>query len=77
MAGSPTCDESAMQIMLNGQSETLDSAATVADLLARLKLEPIRVAVEVNEDLVPRKVFEKTPLRDGDRVEIVTFVGGG
>ena len=66
-----------MQIMLNGQPETLDSAATVADLLARLKLEPIRVAVEVNEDLVPRKSFEKTPLRDGDRVEIVTFVGGG
>ncbi|MDO8629610.1 MAG: sulfur carrier protein ThiS [Phycisphaerales bacterium] len=66
-----------MRITLNGQLEALDSAATVADLLARLKLEPIRVAVEVNEDLVPRKSFEKTPLRDGDRVEIVTFVGGG
>jgi sulfur carrier protein len=66
-----------MQITLNGQSETIESAATVAELLARLKLEPIRVAVEVNEDLVPRKTFEKTPLRDGDRVEIVTFVGGG
>lgn len=75
--GSLDRHELAMQITLNGQSETIESAATVAELLARLKLEPIRVAVEVNEDLVPRKTFEKTPLRDGDRVEIVTFVGGG
>ena len=66
-----------MRITLNGQFEAVDEAATVADLLARLKLEPIRVAVEVNEALVPRKTFEKIPLRDGDRVEIVTFVGGG
>ena len=66
-----------MQITLNGQPETLDSAATLGQLLSRLELEPIRVAVEINEDLVPRKRFAETAIRDGDRVEIVTLVGGG
>lgn len=41
------------------------------------KLEPIRVAVEVNEDVVPRRAFSAHRLHEGDRVEIVTFVGGG
>jgi sulfur carrier protein len=43
----------------------------------QLKLEPIRVAVEINENLIPRKTFAKTVLREGDRVEVVTLVGGG
>ena len=66
-----------MQFTLNGQPETLDSATTLGQLLSRLKLEPIRVAVEINEDLIPRRSFAQTPIRDGDRVEIVTLVGGG
>ena len=66
-----------MRITLNGQQETLDSATTLGQLLTQLKLEPIRVAVEINEDLVPRKTFADKALRDGDRIEIVTLVGGG
>ena len=66
-----------MRITLNGRQETLDSTTTLGQLLTRLKLEPIRVAVEVNEDLVPRKTFADTAIRDGDRIEIVTLVGGG
>ena len=66
-----------MRITLNGQQETLDSATTLGQLLTRLKLEPIRVAVEINEDLIPRKTFAGTAIRDGDRIEIVTLVGGG
>jgi sulfur carrier protein len=66
-----------MQFTLNGQPETLDSAATLGHLLSRLKLEPIRVAVEINEDLIPRRSFAETAIHDGDRVEIVTLVGGG
>ena len=66
-----------MRITLNGQQETLDSATTLETLLARLKLEPIRVAVEINEDLIPRKTFADTAIHDGDRIEIVTLVGGG
>ena len=66
-----------MQFTLNGEPETLDSATTLGQLLSRLKLEPIRVAVEINEDLIPRRSFAQTPICDGDRVEIVTLVGGG
>ncbi len=66
-----------MRIILNGQTRTFEEQATVADLLGRLELEPVRVAVEINEDLVPRKRFAKTAIREGDRIEIVTFVGGG
>lgn len=64
-------------VTLNGKHEAIDDGATVADLLTRLNLDPIRVAVEVNEDLVPRRTFVQRRLRPGDRVEIVTFVGGG
>ena len=66
-----------MQITINGKPETLDDGISVARLLVRLELEPIRVAVEINEDLVPRKTFPDTLVHDGDRIEIVTFVGGG
>jgi thiamine biosynthesis protein ThiS len=66
-----------MNITLNGESSTVREGASVAELLAERKLIPLRVAVEVNEELVPRKQFAETALRDGDRIEIVTFVGGG
>ncbi len=66
-----------MQITLNGKHRSIDDGATVADMLQDLQIEPIRVAVEINEDIVSRKTFTETRLREGDRVEIVTFVGGG
>jgi len=66
-----------MKITINGKPETTDDGTTVAALLERLELAPIRVAVEINEDLVPRKRFDDRIVKDGDRVEIVTFVGGG
>ncbi len=66
-----------MRIILNGQPHTAEEPTSVAELLSQLKLEPVRVAVEINEDIVPRKRFGETPIRDGDRIEIVTFVGGG
>lgn len=66
-----------MQIHVNGQPRTLERTASVTELLAQLDLDPRRVAVEINEDLVPRKQFAETTVRDGDQVEIVTFVGGG
>jgi thiamine biosynthesis protein ThiS len=66
-----------MQIILNGKTQAAGDGATVAELLVGLKLEPIRVAVEINEELVPRRAFEQVRLRDGDRIEVVTFVGGG
>ncbi|MCH7839416.1 MAG: sulfur carrier protein ThiS [Planctomycetes bacterium] len=64
-------------MILNGQPRTAEEPTSVADLLSQLELEPVRVAVEINEDIVPRKRFGETPIHDGDRIEIVTFVGGG
>ncbi len=68
---------SAIRIILNGEPRTAEEPTSVADLLSQLDLEPVRVAVEINEDIVPRKRFGETAIRDGDRIEIVTFVGGG
>lgn len=66
-----------MKIFLNGQEKSTESGITVKDLLSDLELEPIRVAVEINEDIVPRKTFSEKIVQHGDRIEIVTFVGGG
>jgi sulfur carrier protein len=66
-----------MRVRVNGESTEVDDAATIARLLDSFELPPQRVAVEVNENLVRRQEFDKTQLRDGDQVEIVTLVGGG
>jgi len=66
-----------MKITINGKPEAADDGTTVATLLERLELAPIRVAVEINEDLVPRKTFDQRVVVEGDQIEIVTFVGGG
>jgi thiamine biosynthesis protein ThiS len=64
-------------IILNGEPRSIPRNHTVKDLLADLKLEPKRLAVEVNERVLPRGEFGATRLQTGDRVEIVTLVGGG
>ncbi len=67
-------------IVLNGDPHELAADAalrTVAHLLEELKLIPKQVAVERNREIVPRARYADTVLVDGDRLEIVTFVGGG
>ncbi len=66
-----------MLLDVNGKKEHIEGIATVGDLLSHFGLPQVRVAVEVNEELVRRALFDDTHLQDGDRVEIVTFVGGG
>jgi thiamine biosynthesis protein ThiS len=66
-----------VQVTVNDEPHTLDAGASVADLVQTLGLGPRRIAVEVNRTLVPRATYAGTPLRDGDQVEIVHFVGGG
>ena len=66
-----------MQVVVNGKPEDVAEGTTVAALLDRLNLAPVRVAVEINEELVPRRTFAATVVQTGDRIEIVTFVGGG
>jgi thiamine biosynthesis protein ThiS len=66
-----------MQVVVNGEAKTVDEGLTIADLIASLDLAPERVAVEVNQRLVRRAEHRQTRLNPGDRVEIVTLVGGG
>lgn len=64
-------------VMVNGSALQLDEGATVARLLNRLQVVPERVAVELNLEIIDRAAFSERPLREGDRVEIISFVGGG
>ena len=59
-----------MRLNVNGQPEEHQGIATVGDLLRRYDLPSIRVAVEVNRELVPRADFDRAPLQDDDTVEI-------
>ena len=66
-----------MNVIVNGEAQAIEPGTTVAALLARLKLQPRLVAVERNEELIPRARHAECVLEAGDRVEIVTLVGGG
>jgi len=66
-----------MKLTVNGESRTFDSVTDVAGLVAALGLDPRKVAVERNLEIVPRSAYVRTPLTDGDRIEIVHFIGGG
>ena len=66
-----------MQITVNGKPREVQSGATVASLLESLGLEPRGLAVERNLELVPRAAHAATRLNPGDRLEVVTLVGGG
>jgi sulfur carrier protein len=66
-----------MEIILNGDRRTLVEGTTVADVIAQLDLAGQRLAVEINEELVPRSTFAVHQLREGDTIEIVHAIGGG
>lgn len=66
-----------MRVFYNDLDRELPEGTTVADLIRELKLEPKYVAVEVNFELVPRQMHDQHTLYNGDRLEIVTLVGGG
>ncbi|MCA9315726.1 MAG: sulfur carrier protein ThiS [Planctomycetes bacterium] len=70
---------SRLDVTVNGQPFAFEAAAepTVVHLLGALGLADRRVAVEVNGNVVPRADQAEHPVRAGDRVEVVTFVGGG
>jgi sulfur carrier protein len=64
-------------VQVNGAERTVSAGATIAGLLVVLGLGGKRVAVERNQAVVPRARHAETTLADGDRLELVTFVGGG
>jgi len=66
-----------MQLVVNGEEQQVGPSTTVKQLLASLGLADTLVAVERNEEVVPRAQHESTELNEGDRVEVVHFVGGG
>lgn len=66
-----------MQIQLNGQPHPIDEPTSLADLVDQLDLTGKRIAVEVNDELVPRGEHADCQLAEGDRVEIVQAIGGG
>ena len=66
-----------MLIQVNSQDRRVAAGSTVAALLDSLQLSPKSLAVELNEQVVPRSEHGTTVLQPGDRIEIVTFVGGG
>ncbi len=66
-----------ISILVNGEARDVPAPATVADLLASIGLDARKVAVERNLEIVPRSAYASTSLADGDRIEIVHFIGGG
>ncbi len=66
-----------MEITLNGESKEIPAGTTAARLIALLDLAGRRLAVEVNEEIVPRSTYDGYTFRPGDRVEIVHAIGGG
>jgi thiamine biosynthesis protein ThiS len=70
-------DSARVPVMLNGTDSFVVRGTTIARLLDQLGVVSDRVAVEVNLSVVDRTAYDRTVLREGDRVEIVSFVGGG
>ena len=66
-----------MKILLNGAEQVLPAQSTIADLLTHSGYAERRVAVELNQGIVPRSAHATQLLQDGDRVEIVHAIGGG
>ncbi|MDH3624553.1 MAG: sulfur carrier protein ThiS [Myxococcales bacterium] len=66
-----------MRLVVNGEERQVETNTTIGELLVTLGLADTLVAVERNEEVVPRAQHAHTRLADGDRVEVVHFVGGG
>jgi thiamine biosynthesis protein ThiS len=69
--------EDAIQIRVNGEARAWRRGGTVADLLQDLEIKTERVAVELNLEILDRASLTQRLLQDGDRVEILSFIGGG
>jgi thiamine biosynthesis protein ThiS len=66
-----------MKVIINGEETELTDGVSVQELVERLDLKPARLAVEVNRRIIRKAEWGSTSLSDGDKVEIVHFVGGG
>ncbi|QUD88134.1 sulfur carrier protein ThiS [Phenylobacterium montanum] len=66
-----------MRLVINGEERGFEALGSIAALVTALGLDPRKVAVERNLEIVPRSIYAETALADGDRIEIVHFIGGG
>ena len=66
-----------IRVVVNGEERTVPAGLSLLDLIQLLKLEPSRVAVELNREIVRREAWATTAVAGGARLEIVQFVGGG
>lgn len=66
-----------MTVTINGEKKEVPAGMTVTKLLAHLELNPSRVAIERNLDILPRNLWSETPVEPNDSYEIVQLVGGG
>jgi thiamine biosynthesis protein ThiS len=66
-----------MRLQINGETQEIPSELNVTGLVEHLDLRPERVAIELNKQIVKRSLWKETPLKEGDALEIVHFVGGG
>jgi thiamine biosynthesis protein ThiS len=66
-----------MQIFINGEKRQVAENLNMSTLVRELDLEGKRIAIEVNEELIPRSTFDAYLLQPGDRIEIVRAIGGG
>ena len=65
------------RVTINGEARSIENGATIAAMLTEIGLDPARVAVERNREIVPRSTLSAVAVAEGDRFEIVHFVGGG
>lgn len=66
-----------MKLIINGEERSLENVSSLSSLLVQLGLKADRVAIELNREIAARGSWDSTQLKDGDRLEIVQFVGGG
>ncbi|MEX0803339.1 MAG: sulfur carrier protein ThiS [Candidatus Binatia bacterium] len=66
-----------MKVLINGEEKEVAEGLSIAGLLEELQIRSGRVVVELNRDIVSREAHDSTSLQEGDRLEIVHFVGGG
>jgi thiazole synthase len=67
----------AVTLTINGETRQFDGGVSVAALLTGMGLDPAKIAVERNREIVPRSLYDGTVVADGDKLEIVQFIGGG
>ena len=66
-----------IRIILNGKGSEVEEGILISELLTQMKIEPLKVACEVNQRIVKRAEYSKTLVAPGDEIEILQMIGGG